>query len=40
MYRLMAESFMINQLMIKSESMMKLEKLQQEREMSTQQDVC
>ena len=40
MYRLMAESFMNNQLMIKSESMMKLEKLQQEREMSTQQDVC
>ena len=36
MYFLMAETFMINQLMIKSKSMMKLEKLQQEKEMITQ----
>ena len=35
----MAETFMINQLMIKSESMMKLERLQQGKEMITQQDV-
>ena len=40
MYYLMAEAFMINQLLIKSKSMMKLEKLQQEKEMITQQDVC
>ena len=32
----MAETFMINQLMIKSKSMMKLERFQQEREMITQ----
>ena len=32
----MAETFMINQLMIKSKSMMKLEKVQQEKEMITQ----
>ena len=31
---------MINQLMIKSASMMKLEQLQQEKKMITQQDVC
>ena len=36
MYYLMAETFIINQLMIKSKSMMKLEKLQQEKEMITQ----
>ena len=35
----MAETFMINQLMIKLESMMKLERLQQEKEMIIQQDV-
>ena len=35
-----AETFMINQLVIKSESMMKLERLQQETEIITQQDVC
>ena len=40
MYSLMAETFMNNQLMIKSKSMMKLEKLQHEKEMITQQDVC
>ena len=40
MYYLMAETFMINQLMTKSESMMKLERLPQEKEMITQQDVC
>ena len=40
MHWLMAETFMINQLTIKSESMMKSEKLQQEKEMITQQDVC
>ena len=34
----MAETFMINQLMIKPNSMMKLEKLQQEKKMITQQD--
>ena len=33
-------NFMINQLMIKSKSMRKLEKLQQEKDMITQQDVC
>ena len=32
----MAETFMINQLVIKSKSMMKLERLQQEKEMITQ----
>ena len=31
---------MIKQLMIKSKSMMKLEKLQQDRKMITQQDIC
>ena len=31
---------MINQLMIKSKSIMKLERLQQDKEMTTQQDVC
>ena len=36
----MAETFMINQLMIKSKRMMKLERFQQETEMLTQQDVC
>ena len=36
----MAETFMINQLVIKSKSMMKLEKWQQEKEIITQQDVC
>ena len=36
----MAETFMINQLMIKSKRMMRLEKLQQDKEMITQQDVC
>ena len=36
----MAETFMINQLMIKSKSMMKLERLQQEKEMITQLVVC
>ena len=35
----MAETFMINQLVIKSESMMELERLQQEKGMITQQDV-
>ena len=34
------QTFMINQLMIKSKNMMKLEKLQQDKEMITQQDVC
>ena len=34
----MAETFMINQLMIKSKSMMKLERWQQEKEMITQLD--
>ena len=33
-------NFMINQSMIKSKSMMKLGKLQQEKEMIAQQDVC
>ena len=37
MYQLMAETFMINQLAIKSKSMMKLERLQQEREASIRQ---
>ena len=32
----MAETFMINQLMITAKSMMKLERLQQEQEMITQ----
>ena len=32
----MVETFMINQLMVKSKSMMKLKKLQQEKEMITQ----
>ena len=32
--------FIINQLTIKSKSMMKLERLQQEHEIITQQDVC
>ena len=36
----MTETFMINQLMIKSKSMMKLEKLQQEKEMVIQLVVC
>ena len=36
MYYLMAETFMINQLMIKSKSMIKLERLQLEKEMITQ----
>ena len=36
MYYLMAKTFMINQLMIKSKSMMKLERLQQEKDMITQ----
>ena len=34
------ETFMINQLVINSKSIMKLEKLQQEKEIITQQDVC
>ena len=37
---LMAAIFMINQFLIRSKSMMKLEKLQQEKEMITQLDVC
>ena len=37
---MIAEFFMIKQLMIKSKSMMKLERLQQEKEMTTQQVVC
>ena len=40
MYYLMAETFMISQLMIKSKSLMKLEKLQQEKEIITQLVVC
>ena len=40
MYLLMAEISMINQLMIKSKSMMKLERLQQEKEMITQLAAC
>ena len=36
----MAEIFMINQLMIKSKSMRKLEKLLQDTEMTIKQDVC
>ena len=36
MYQLMAENFIMNQLMIKSKSIMKLEKLQQDKEMITQ----
>ena len=36
MYQVMAKTFMINQLMIRSKSMMKSEKLQQEKEMITQ----
>ena len=40
MYYMMAETFMINQLMIKSKSMMKLEKLQQEKEIITRLVVC
>ena len=36
----MEESFMINQLMIKLESTMRLEKLQQDKVMIIQQDVC
>ena len=35
-----AETVVINQLVMKSKSMMKLEKLQQENEMITQEDVC
>ena len=35
----MAENFMINQLTIKLKNMMKFEKLQQHKEMITQQDV-
>ena len=37
MYRLMAETFMINHLMIKSKSKTRLERLQQDKEMITQQ---
>ena len=37
---LMAETFMISQSMIKSKSMMKLERFQQEKEMITQLVVC
>ena len=40
MYQLMAETFMVTQLMIKSKSMMKLEKLEQEKEIITQLVVC
>ena len=40
MHLLMAETFVINQLMIKSKSMMKLEKMQQEKEMITQLVAC
>ena len=36
----MAENFMINQLMIKSKSMMKLEKLEQEKKIITRLVVC
>ena len=36
----MAETFMINQLMMQSKNMMKLERLQQGKEMITQQVVC
>ena len=36
----MAENFIMKQLMIKSKSMMKLEKLQQDKEMITQLDIC
>ena len=36
----MAEIFMISQLMIKSKNMMKLRKLQHDKEMIIQQDVC
>ena len=36
----MTQTFMINQLMIKSKSMVQSEGLQQDREMITQQDVC
>ena len=40
MYQLMAETFMTNQLMIRSKSMMKLERLQQEKEMIIQLICC
>ena len=40
MHELMTETFMINQLMIKSKIMMKLEKLQQEKEMTTRLVAC
>ena len=36
----MPEIFMINQLMIKSKNMVKLEKIQQVKEMIIQQDIC
>ena len=36
----MAETFMINQLMMQSKNMMKLERLQQGKEMITQQVAC
>ena len=40
MYQLMAEIFMVNLLEIKSKNLMKLEKLQQDKEMIIQQDAC
>ena len=40
MYLFMTETFMISQLMIKSKSIMKLVRLQKEKEMTTQQDAC
>ena len=36
----MAEIFLVNLLDIKSENMMKLEKIQQNKEMISQQDIC
>ena len=36
----MSETFIINQLMIKSKSTMRLERLLQDKEVITQQDVC
>ena len=39
-YNVLIETFMINKLVIKSKSMIKLERLQQEKEMIIQQEVC
>ena len=40
MGELMAETFMINQLKIKPKNIMKSERLQQDKEMTIQQDFC